>query len=256
MDQFYEHDYEVLKQRIRQEADRKIFEKVFDRQTILAVHDLATKGMFDVLEHIVSTGKEANVFAARDGAGNTRAIKIFKKETTDFKRMIDYIKDDNRFQDLKKDRKNLVFAWTRKEYKNMLIANKAKLSTPVPLGFKENVIVMEFIGEKEIPSQRLKDEKPNKKQLEEFKEQTIDFMAKLYIAGLVHADLSEYNILVRKNKLFFIDFAQSVLLSHPKAREFFERDVFNMANYFSKNGIETDQNSFYAEVKKRKEELE
>jgi len=249
-------DPKILKERVKREPDRKIFEKVFDRQTIMAIHSLATKGLFDVLEYIVSTGKEAHVFAASDVSGNIRAVKIFKKETTDFKKMIDYIKDDIRFKHLRKDRRNLVYAWTKKEYRNLLLVNKRKLPVPVPLGYKENVIVMEFIGEGGKTAPRLKDYKPTKKELEDFQEQIIDFVAQLYLAGLVHADLSEYNILVKDGKLIVIDFAQGLLLNHPRAKEFYIRDIKNLANYFSKKGLEISYDEFYEKVKKRKEEIE
>lgn len=249
-------DPKILKERVKREPDRKIFEKVFDRQTIMTIHNLATKGLFDVLEYIVSTGKEAHVFAAIDVSGNTRAVKIFKKETTDFKKMIDYIKDDIRFKNLRKDRRNLVYAWTKKEYRNLLLGNKAKLPIPVPLGYKENVIVMEFIGEDGKPAPRLKDYKPTKKELEDFQEQIITFVAQLYLAGLVHADLSEYNILVQDGKLIVIDFAQGLLLNHPRAKEFYQRDIKNLANYFRKNGLQISYDEFYEKVKTRKEELE
>ena len=245
-------DYCEFEKRIKQESDKKIFEKVFDAQTLKTLHTLATKNLFDSLEHIISTGKEAHVFIAKDTSGNSRAVKIFKKETTDFKRMHEYIADDRRFKGIKKDRRNLVYAWSRKEYKNLMIANKAKLQVPMVLGFKDNIIVMEFIGETGKASPRLKEIKPTKEQLKNYKEQIIEFIAKLYLAGLIHADLSEYNILVKQNDLYIIDFGQAVLLNHPCAKEFFERDVRNIANYFSKQGLETSFEELYSEIKKKK----
>ncbi|MCR4368915.1 MAG: serine protein kinase RIO [archaeon] len=251
-----EFEEEILRHRVRQESDRKIFEKVFDKQTIMTIHQLATKGLFDVLEHVISTGKEAHVFAATDDSGNTRAVKIFKKETTDFKSMADYIVGDVRFKDIRKDRRNLVFAWTKKEYKNIIAANNARLSVPLALGHKDNVIVMEYIGEGDEPCPKLKELKPTKEELLDYKRQLIDFVAGFYNAGLVHADLSEYNVLVKGNRLVVIDFAQAVLLNHQKAREFFERDVVNLANYFNKSGLETSYEELYAGIKTRAKELE
>jgi len=248
-------DYDEFEKRIKQESDRKIFEKVFDAQTLKTLNILATKNLFETLEHIISTGKEAHVFIAKDASGNSRAVKIFKKETTDFKRMHEYIVDDIRFKRIKKDRRNLVYAWAQKEYKNLILTNKAKLPVPMVLGFKENVIVMEFIGENEEASKRLKETTPTKKQLKNYKEQMIEFIAKLYLAGLIHADLSEYNVLVKKDNLYIIDFGQSVLLNHPHAKDFFERDVRNMATYFSKQGLETNFEEFYLEIKNKKNSL-
>jgi len=255
MEEFESFEFEVLERRIKSESDKKIFGKIFDSQTIKAIHVLATKELFDVLEHIISTGKEAHVFVATDASKNNRAVKIFKKETSDFKRMQDYIVDDRRFKNLKKDRRNLVFAWAKKEYKNLMIANKAGLSVPVPLGFKENVIVMEFIGKNYKQAPQLKEIKATKKELENYLEQVIDFIAGLYNAGLVHADLSEYNILVKDKKLVAIDFGQAVLLNHPNAREFFERDVNNIVKFFSKSGLKISFEELYEKVKLKKNEL-
>ncbi len=261
---------ELLARRIEDQRDRRTFQKVFDAQTLDAVQALAQKGLFDVLEHIISTGKEAHVFVARDTNGNKRAVKIFKKETSDFRRMNDYIAGDIRFKGLPHDRRSLVLAWTRKEYKNLLIASKARLAVPLPLGFRENVLVMEFIGTGQEGSPRLKDIKPSKKELESYRSQITNFMAGLYLAGLVHADLSEYNILVelgpgrpvgkstgcaKGKRIVMIDFAQGLLTRHPNARDFYERDVRNVANYFTKAGLPTSYEEMYTMVKERKEEL-
>jgi RIO kinase 1 len=249
-------DNQILEKRFRKESDRKIFAKVFDKQTLDTIHDLAQKGHFDVIEHIISTGKEAHVFAATDLAGKTRAVKIYKKETTDFKRMSDYIAGDHRFGKIKMDIRNLINAWAKKEFKNLLEATHAKLNAPLPLAFKNNIVVMEFIGENSTPAPRLKETNPTMEELENYYEQTIDFIVKYYMAGLVHSDLSEYNILVKEKKLWFIDFAQAVITSHPKSKEFFERDVLNMSTYFAKKGIKTNYEKMYSDIKERKKEIE
>ena len=74
-------------------------------------------------------------------------------------------------------------------------------------------------------------------------------------AELVHGDLSQYNILNNSGELVIIDCGQAVLTSHPKAEEFFERDVRNMATYFQKIGIKTDYNALRAGIKAKKEEV-
>ena len=253
---------QLLRRRIEDQRDRRTFQKVFDAQTLDAVQALAQKGLFDVLEHIISTGKEAHVFVSRDTNANKRAVKIFKKETSDFRRMNEYIAGDIRFKDLPHDRRSLVLAWTRKEYKNLLIASKARLAVPLPLGMKENVIVMEFIGWGQEGAPRLKDIRPTMQELLPYREQAVDFMAGLYLAGLVHADLSEYNILVHDGgkgagpRLVVIDFAQALLVRHPNARDFFERDVANMANYFTKAGLATGYDEMYRMVKEAKEKMQ
>ena len=251
-----EFDQIVLRRRIEDQLDRRTFQKVFDADTLDTIQSLAQKGFFDVLEHVVSTGKEAHVFVARDTNDNKRAVKIYKRATSRFKRMGEYIAGDRRFEGIGHNRRDIVNAWCRKEFKNLLIANRARLSVPLVLGFRQNVLVMEFIGEKQEAAPRLKDTKPNQKDLGGLRGQVVDFMAGLYIAGLVHSDLSEYNILVHNGKLIVIDMGQAMLVKHPKAKEFFERDVRNMANYFTKAGLETTYDEFYAMVKAKKQVIE
>ncbi|MFH1255747.1 MAG: serine protein kinase RIO [Candidatus Diapherotrites archaeon] len=248
----HKREEDTLRNYIREESVRKIFAKVFDDHAVQAIHSLASKGLFDVVEFIVSTGKEAHVFRARDTSGNFRAVKIYKISTSDFRNMNKYIEGDERFKAIKRDKKSVVFAWTQKEFKNLEVAVKAGVRVPMPAGFKDNVLVMEFIGEKGVAAKTLK-EVGLKNSLftpEEAYEIFIEWMAKLYKANLIHADLSEYNVLVNGEELVLIDIGQAVLRSHPNAREFFERDVKNVAIYFSKNGLEKSAEEVYADVKK------
>lgn len=250
-----ELDIDLLGKIIRQEKDKKIFAKVFDEKTFDAIQYLANRNHFDVLEHIISTGKEAHVFVATDLAGNFRAVKIYKKQTTDFKSMTDYVLGDKRFKNVRKEINSLISLWAKKEFSNLVVAMRASLNTPLPIAFKDNVVVMEFIGNKGKEAPRLKDIKVSPELAQNYYSQVVEFIAKLYASGLIHADLSEYNILVNENKLWFIDFAQAVLHSHPKAKIFFERDISNMANYFSKHGLETTFEKMYQDVKNKKTEL-
>lgn len=243
---------EKLKEIIKEEKTRKVFEKVFDYPTLMAVYKIAKKGYFNKLEFIISTGKEAHVFFATDKSNNPRAVKIYKTTTSDFKNMEKYIKGDHRFAAHKKTKKDVVFTWAKKEFKNLSTATEAGASVPKPLFVLENILVMEFIGG-DSPAKTLKETRPDKSELENYFEQTIDFIAKIFFTKeLIHADLSEYNILVHKKKLFVIDMGQSVISTHPKAKEFFERDIKNIAIYFSKNGVETGFEELMQKVREKK----
>jgi len=93
---------ETIRNYIKEEKLKKTFAKVFDESTIMAVHKVAKKGYFNILEFVISTGKEAHVFRGQDKAGNFLAVKIYKTKTSDFKNMEKYIKGDNRFKKNKK----------------------------------------------------------------------------------------------------------------------------------------------------------
>ncbi len=231
----------------KRESAKKTFAKVFDQRTILALHALARKGFFDFVEFVVSTGKEAHVFRAQDHAGNFRAVKIYKTLTTDFTRMKDYLKGDLRFKHLGKNKRELVNQWTRKEFKNLEKFGKAGIRVPLPLAFRENVLVMEFIG-KEKAAPTLKEKPP--RDIAAFKETIEEWLALMVgKAGLVHADLSEYNILNFDEEPVLIDCAQSVLTSHPRAEYFFKRDLENIASYLSKNGLKTSPEALLKRVR-------
>ena len=189
-----------------------------------------------------------------DSAGNYRAVKIYKIETTDFKHMSRYLEGDVRFNNVKKNRRDLVYAWARKEFKNLLRMNKIGVRVPLPIAVKDNVLVMEFVGEKGKASPTLKENPAS--DIKKVHSTVVDFMARmLFKAELIHSDISEYNILNKSEELVLIDCAQAVLNSHPQAKTFFERDVKNISNYLTKNGLKTTENDLIEEIRSKKDLL-
>jgi RIO kinase 1 len=75
-------------------------------------------------------------------------------------------------------------------------------------------------------------------------------------AELIHADLSEYNVLIETELMepILIDMGQSVTLEHPKADQFLHRDIQNIVRYFKKYGIISNENDIYTFVTKEKKE--
>ncbi len=237
-----------LKQLVPKEEYRKTIAKVFDEETIATLHALANKGYFEQLEFIVSTGKEAHVFRAKDASGNFRAVKVYKTLTSDFKHMMQYIEGDLRFKKVKREKFSIVKAWTQKEFKNLELARQAGVRVPLPTVFKNNVLVMEFIGTDGGAAPTLK-EKPSQNP-EEALETILKAIADmLYKSNFIHADLSEYNILNNQEELVIIDIGQGVLNSHPHAKEFFERDVKNVVHYFNKQGVKITIEEAFGRIK-------
>lgn len=231
---------------------RKTFAKVFDTNVIRIIHTLASQGQFDHLEFTIATGKEAHVFRAVDSAGHHRAIKIYKIETSDFKRMEDYLDFEPRFKKAKHDKRNIVFAWTQKEFSSLQRFQKFEVPVPTPLAAKENVLVMEFIGTHGNAAPRLKDARV--KDLEKFYENVCVAIARMLNAKLIHGDLSEYNILVKDDLPIIIDCGQSIPTIHPNAKHYYERDITNMLKVFHRIGLkQLTYERFYEDVKKAKE---
>jgi RIO kinase 1 len=235
-----------MRKRVKGVEDYKIHDEVFDRTTLLALYDLAKKGVIDLLYGTIKTGKEANTFLGKKGDENL-AVKIHRIGNRDYSMMMTYIDGDHRFEDIKKSKskRTMVNLWVQKEFKNLKSASE-HIRVPEPLAFKNNIIVMEFMGEDGIPSPMLKDaeiEDPK----EVFKKIKKDIKRLYKRAGLVHADLSEYNILMTKGEPVMIDFAQAVTRDHPRGEEFLRRDVSNITRFFQKY-FEIDEEKVFSEI--------
>jgi RIO kinase 1 len=209
----------------------KVREDVFDEVTLLALYKLVHKKWLSVIGGSISTGKEANVFyGERDEA--TIAIKIYRIRTANFTTMSSYITGDRRFSRVKKSRKELIFAWTRKEFSNLVRAKEAGIAVPEPLVWDRNILIMAFLGEGECPFPQIRDVTLSEPAQEY--ETIIQMIDILYNkAELVHADLSEFNILYG-DKPYLIDMGQSVTRDHPRALQFLMRDIRNINRYFKK----------------------
>lgn len=214
---------------------KRIIDKVLDDGVFRGLYKLMDRRIIMSLEGKIKTGKESHIFLALTPEGKHVCVKIYMIETSGFQRMREYVAGDVRFSGVKNSKRPLVMAWCRKEYSNLSRAHDAGVRVPKPLGFMNNVLVMSFIGDEKnrVPAPSLSEvrlEDP-----EAFFRDLVKQAGMLYKdCELVHADLSEYNVLVHEGKPWIIDMGQSVLLSHPRAREFLERDVLNIVNYFNK----------------------
>lgn len=225
----------------------KISGKVFDEKTIDSLYKLLNEGTIKSLEYPIAQGKEAVVFKGTSGKGNAIAVKIFKFETSSFKKeMIKYVDGDPRFYSGQKRHRALVLIWARKEYSNLKAAMEAGVLVPKTSKRWDNIVVMEFLGAESLPSPLLKDaliENPKATY-----NMIIDFIQKLYSARLVHADLNEFNIVYHNNLPYFIDWGQAVKLDHPKAIEFLRKDVENVVKFFSKQDVKCDFESAFKHI--------
>lgn len=232
----------------------RTFNYVFDQSTIAAVHKLATRRSFEQIEFVISTGKEAHVFHAVDAGGEHRAVKVYKTAASTFLHMAPYMEGEKRFSDSKQDKRELVFEWVKKEFKNLESLYKAKVSAPVAYGYLENVLVMSLVENEEgEPAAALQDVDPKELEGNVVYEQLVDNLAKMiYGAKLIHADFSAYNVLWTGKKVVVIDVGQAVGFKHPRAREFLDRDFANVAKYAKRLGLEKTAEDVREDVKNRK----
>ncbi len=222
----------------KRSEEYEVLEEVFDRSTLMTIYDFLNKGVIDEIHGVVKAGKESRIYWAKDKAGNELAVKIYLTVSAEFKRgKLPYIEADPRFKRIKRDTRSLVFAWAQKEFKNLEQAYAAKVRVPKPVAVKNNVLVMEFIGKNGVNAPSLKDVSPrNPTRIYRI---LLTYLKRLYRkAGLVHGDLSEYNIMVWRGLPVLFDVSQAVPLEHPMADMLLRRDLRNINRYFSKLGVE------------------
>ena len=173
---------------------------------------------------------------SKNKEGKDLAVKIYLTASAEFKKgMLKYIEGDYRFRGVKRDTRSLIFTWAQKEFRNLEQAHRAKVRVPKPVAVKNNVLIMEFIGEKGVNAASLKEHAPANP--DKVYEVLLNYIERLYQkAKLVHGDLSEYNIMMWKGKPVIFDFAQAVPTSHPMADFFLRRDLANVNRFFKRLG--------------------
>ena len=231
--------------------DRKTLDEVFDKSTLLSLDKLISNRVIDILDFPISTGKEGNIFRGVTPSKKLVAVKIYRTSTSTFKHISKYIIGDPRFKNITKNRRDLVHLWTQKEYKNLQRMNEARIRAPKPITRINNVLVMEYIGTVKKPAPMMRD--VNLKKPEEIFNTLVNFIEKMYKkAKLVHSDISAFNVLIHQNKPYLIDVGQAVLLEHPLAYDFLKRDIHNLANYFKKYNLKSDEQKIYNKITKNK----
>jgi len=214
--------------------ERKVIEEVFDRATLWAINRLLSNGQLEYLNGVVNTGKEARVYWGVAGDGTPRAVKIYLTASAEFKKRLRYIAGDRRFARIPSSTRDIVNLWVQKEYKNLQLAEAAGIRVPKPFAFNENVLITEYIGvppgHAPIYAEVQVDEADYR--------WTMKMVKTLYRkAGLVHADLSEYNIFKLEGYRVLFDMGSAVLTTHPESRELLLRDVTNLVRFFKRRGI-------------------
>ncbi len=252
-----EEDFEALLARLeRRKVERlekdseiyKIMESIFDASTLLTLYHLINRGIFDILYGVVSTGKEANIFCSLDKKGNYVAIKIYRIATSDFRNMRRYLIGDSRFRRVPDDRRGTIYTWASREFKNLQQAHEAGVPVPRPIDQEKNVLAMEFLGEEGVPYPTMKEITPHapKRAFQKL----LGATKRLYQeAGLIHSDLSEYNVMLTPNPVL-IDLSMGTDSRNPMADELLMRDLTNLVRYFRRIGLKTQEPAdLFADIK-------
>lgn len=168
------------------------------------------------------------------------ALKIYKTSILVFKDRDKYVTGEFRFRHgySRHNPRKMVRLWAEKEMRNLTRLHSNGIPCPRPIMLRSHVLLMEFIGVEGWPSPKLKDVQLSEGKARELYMECVLIMRTLYTkCKLVHADLSEYNLLFHDGQLYVIDVSQSVEHDHPQALEFLRKDCTNVTDFFRKNGV-------------------
>lgn len=232
-----------LRFRIKDKSDRATVEQVLDRRTIRILSKVINQGHISELHGCVSTGKEANVYQAITPDGQDRVVKVYKTSILIFKDRDKYVQGEFRFRRgyCKSNPRKLVQTWAEKEMRNLSRLHQAGIPCPKPYLLKGHILLMDMIGRDGLPAPLLKNAQiDDKNQYRAIYYKLIVYMRRMYQeCKLVHADLSEFNLILLDNELYIIDVSQSVEHDHVMALEFLRKDCSNVNEYFSKKEVAT-----------------
>ncbi|KIM43220.1 hypothetical protein M413DRAFT_398647 [Hebeloma cylindrosporum] len=225
---------------LKDKSDRATNEQVLDPRTRLILFKMIGRGLIHEVNGCVSTGKEANVYHAVTPEGGHLALKIYKTSILVFKDRDKYVTGEFRFRrGYSRNPRKMVRLWAEKEMRNLKRLVAAGIRAPDPAEVRENVLVMTFVGDKDgWASPRLKDASLPPSAINALYEELVMVVRRMFhVCKLVHADLSEYNIMYHEEHLWIIDVSQSVEHDHPSAFDFLRNDIKNVEDFFGRLGV-------------------
>ncbi|XP_043592296.1 serine/threonine-protein kinase RIO1-like isoform X3 [Bombus pyrosoma] len=230
-----ENDKRVEKDRFRtkDKHDRATVEQVLDPRTRMILFKLLNQGIIAEINGCISTGKEANVYHATSKTGVEFAIKIYKTSILQFKDRDKYVTGEFRFRHgyCRHNPRKMVRTWAEKEFRNLIRLHQGEVNAPKPILLRSHVLLMDFIGTNGWPSPKLKDVVLTASKPRKLYRECVETMWRLYNkCKLVHADLSEYNMLYHDGSIIIIDVSQAVEHDHPMALEFLRKDCTNITD--------------------------
>ena len=220
---------------------------------------LVEEGLIDEVMRQLMSGKEAEVYVVRCG-GETRCAKVYKEaDKRSFRHNVQYtegrkVKNSRRARAMEKGsrygRQEQEQAWQTAEADALRRLAAAGVRVPQPYNFLEGVLLMELVTD-EIgnAAPRLNDLALSAAQARDYHQILIKQVVRMLCAGIVHGDLSEYNVLASSGGPVIIDLPQAVdAAGNNSARVMLERDVDNLTAYFGQYAPELRATDYGREI--------
>ncbi len=132
-------------------------------------------------------------------------------------------------------------SWLQNEYGTLNKLHAAGARVPKTYGISSNAILMDYLGERSVAAGNLTAVTLEPKEAQRLFDQVVHNIRIMLGEEIVHGDLSAYNILYWEGEFLIIDFPQATNpWKNPHAREFFDRDVTRVCEYFAQYGVQAD----------------
>jgi RIO kinase 1 len=220
---------------------------------------LLEDGLIDDVTRQLMSGKEAMVFVVICG-DDVRCAKVYKEaDKRSFRQSVDYTegrktKNSRQARAMQKGskygRESQEAAWQSAEVDALYRLAGAGVRVPQPYNFYEGVLLMELVtGDDGNAAPRLNDVELSPETAREYHAFLINQVVRMLCAGIVHGDLSEFNILVGSEGPVIIDLPQAVdAAGNNHAKDMLVRDVTNLANYFGQFAPELLKTQYAKEI--------
>ena len=220
---------------------------------------LLEDGLIDDVTRQLMSGKEAMVFVVTCG-DEVRCAKVYKEANKrSFRQSVDYTegrktKNSRQARAMQKGskygRESQEAAWQSAEVDALYRLAGAGVRVPTPYNFYEGVLLMELVtGDDGNAAPRLNDVQLSAETAREYHTFLILQVVKMLVAGIVHGDLSEFNILVGSDGPVIIDLPQAVdAAGNNHAKDMLARDVKNLADYFGQFAPELISTQYAKEI--------
>ena len=237
-----------------------------------------TTPVIDEVLGLLKTGKEAEVFIVerRTLDGDHRQLLVHKRyrptrvstkgelEALGFTKARTFTKDhvyhegrrlrysrDQRAVERMTDygKRLLADRWPGQELDVLTRAHEAGATVPYPVAFTGDGMLMQLIGDASGAAPRLVNARLSPSEVAGAYEQLLEELVRLTRAGIVHADLSPFNVLWWEGRLWLIDFPQAVdLVGNPHGFDLLHHDVTTMCTWFARQGVESDPEAVFASL--------
>jgi len=209
------------------------------------LESLVDEGLVDEVVRQLMSGKEAVVYVVRCGE-EIRCAKVYKEaDKRSFRQAVQYtegrkVKNSRRARAIEKGsrygRQEQEAAWQNAEVNALHRLAAAGVRVPRPYNFLDGVLLMELVTDTNgHAAPRLNDLELTPEQAREYHHMLIMQVVRMLCAGIIHGDLSEYNVLVGSDGPVIIDLPQAVdAAGNNSASSMLERDVTNLATYFGR----------------------